>query len=124
MLAIAADSSEKNKALVWEFIMLATSDENQSSAREPRRNSAAPELARRPRDGNEGKARPVTLMEAVRAASKAGRAHPDRLETRYNEMARMVTEEVQSMIEFQTTSIPLTSLRPCRSARSRSQKGS
>lgn len=98
VLAIAADIPEKNKALVWEFIMLATSDENQtllatlgdSLPPSPRADITA---------ATKNKPDLVTLMEAVKAASKAGIERiPPGLETRYNEMARMVTEEVQRMV--------------------------
>jgi multiple sugar transport system substrate-binding protein len=98
VLAMAAEIPDARKRLVWDFIALATSDENQSLLA-----SLGDSLPPSPRAdlASATKAKPAltTLMEAARAASKAGVERiPPGMETRYNEMARMVTEEVQRMI--------------------------
>ena len=98
VLAIAEEIPDDRKKLVWDFIMLATSDENQTLLA-----TLGDSLPPSPRAdlATATKAKPdlTTLMEATRTASKAGVERiPPGLETKYNEMARMVTEEVQRMI--------------------------
>lgn len=98
VLAMAKEIPEEKKQLVWDFLALATSDENQTLLA-----GLGDSLPPSPRadlvSATEKKPDLATLMAAVRAASDAGIERiPPGLETRYNEMARMVTEEVQRMI--------------------------
>ena len=76
VLAMAADISDKKKQLVWDFIMLATSDQYQSLLASSA--TRCPQPARRPRDGDEGKARPYD-PDGGRARREQGRRrpHPD-----------------------------------------------
>ena len=98
VLAIAADISDEHKKLVWDFIKLATSDENQSLLAtlgeslppSPRANLDAAKAQRPELE---------TLITALRTAGAAGIDRiPPGLESAYNEMARMVMEETERMI--------------------------
>lgn len=98
VLGMAKDISDEHKALVWDFIQLAMSDEFQSTYA-----TLAASPAPSPRaDITEATA--VTpefglLVEGARAASAEGIDRiPVGLEIQYNEFAKMVMEESQRMI--------------------------
>jgi len=98
VLAIAADIPEKNKKLVWDFLMIATSDKfqtmygtvGQSIPSSPRADASQAKTVNPDFD---------VLIAAQRAANKAGVDRiPPGLEWQYNEFGKMVQEEAQRMI--------------------------
>jgi multiple sugar transport system substrate-binding protein len=98
VLGMAADISDDNKKLVWDFIALAASDKMQSAY-----SAAVSSPAPSPRaDMTEarGKVPPFDIIaDAAKRASDAGIDRlPKGLETQFNEFAKMMKEEAQRMI--------------------------
>lgn len=98
VLGMAADISDENKKLVWDFIALAASDEMQSAYA-----TAVSSPAPSPRaDMSEARAKVPPFDIIANAAKRASEAGIDRLpkglEIQFNEFAKMVKEESQRMI--------------------------
>lgn len=98
VLGMASEISDERKALVWDFIALATSDDFQSKYATMA--ASTPPSPRADVSGAKGETPHFDLLvEAAQAAAKAGVDRiPTGLEIQYNEFAKMVMEEAQRMI--------------------------